>query len=260
MIEHELRALAERLDWPPTPDVAAAVERRLGAGEAAAADLTVERRRSGRPRRLGAGEADPADLTVERRRSAQPRRSRRWVAAGLAALVLVPAGAAFGDDVLEWLGLASVEIERVPRLPGDARRPVVEELGEHVSLAEAERRAGFRPVTPDALGQPQEIRLDRRVVTLVYAEGDVLLAQLPGALDEPLLTKIAGPGTEVRRVRDGLLFSGRDHAYLYRRPGGAVAEDRPRLAGDTFVTQRGDVLLRLEAPRLTVERARVLLR
>jgi hypothetical protein len=233
-LERDLRALGERLEWPATPDIASAMEQRLG---------------------------EVADPTVGRRRSGQPRRFvRRRLVVALAALVLVPAGAAFGDEVLEWLGLKSVEVERVPRLPDDARRPVVDGLGERVSLAQAERRAGFAPVVPDALGSPQEIRIDGRVVTLVYRRGDVLLAQLPGALDRNLLTKIAGPGTDVRRVPDGLFFSGREHAYLYRRPGGEVAEDRPRLAGDTFVTERGDVLLRLEAPRLTVARARALLR
>lgn len=224
-LERDLRALGERLDWPATPDFASRV--------------------------------DVADLTVGRRRSAQPR---RWLVAALAALALIPAGVAFGDDVLEWLGLASVEVERVPKLPDDAREPVVDQLGERVSLEQAEEQAGFEPFVPDTLGPPQEIRLDGRVVTLVYDRGDVLLAQLPGALDEQLLTKIAGPGTEVRRTPDGLFFSGREHVYLYRRPGGEVAEDRPRLAGDTFVTRRGDVLLRLEARNLTIQRARALLR
>lgn len=224
-LERDLRALGERLDWPATPDIAAAI--------------------------------DVADLTAGRRRSGQPR--RRLVVA-LAVLALVPAGAAFGDDVLEWLGLKSVEVEHVPKLPDDARRPVVAELGARVSLAEAEQRAGFRPVVPKALGPPQEIRLDGDVVTLVYRRGDLLLAELPGALDEQLLTKLAGPGTRVRRVPDGLFLDGREHAYLYRRPGGEVAEDRPRLAANTFVTQRDDVLLRLEAPGLTLARARALVR
>src|SRR3712207_7055850 len=52
----------------------------------------------------------------------------------------VPAGAAFGDDVLEWLGLASVEVKREPRLPPEARRPALDELGTRVTLAQAARR------------------------------------------------------------------------------------------------------------------------
>ena len=108
---------------------------------------------------------------------------------------------------------------------------------------------------PQRLGDPQEVRLDGDVVTLVYGDGDLLVAQLPGALDEQLLTKVVGPGTDVRRLPDGLFFSGRDHAYLYRRPDGGVAEDARGWRATTFVTERGDVLLRLEAPRLTPERS-----
>jgi hypothetical protein len=230
-LERDLLALADRVAWPATPDLAGAVEQRIS--------------RSG-------------PVAGAERRRFRPR--RRALAAVLAALVLLPAGVAFGDEVLEWLGLRSVEVERVPELPDDARRPVVDELGERVSLNEAERRARFAPVVPEALGDPDEVRLDGRLVTLVYDGGDTLLAQLPGALDDALLRKVAGPGTDVRRLPDGVFFSGRDHVYLYLRPDGSVAEDRPRLAGDTFVTQRGDVLLRLEAEDLTIARARALLR
>ena len=177
----------------------------------------------------------------------------------LAALVLVPAGAAFGDDVLEWLGLGSVDVERCrgcPRTrsgrwstssahPSRSPRP---------SGAPASRRS-----SPTSSATRRRSASTAAVVTLVYDEGDTLLAQLPGALDEQLLTKIAGPGTQIQRLPDGIFFSGRDHAYLYRRPDGEVATDEARLAGNMFVTQRGDVLLRLEAPDLTPERARSLL-
>ena len=225
-LERELRALGERLDWPATPDIAAAVQRRVR-------DAPAPARRWGWP--------------------------RRRLAVALAALVLVPAGVAFGDDVLEWVGLRSVEVERVPELPDDARRPQVDELGDRVSLSEAEERAGFTPIVPGALGDPQEVRVDGRVVTLVYRDGDLLLAELPGALDRDLVRKIAGPGTDVRPVPEGVFLSGGEHVYLYVRPDGTVAEDRPRLAGNTLVTQRGDVLLRLEGRGLTLERARELL-
>ena len=232
-LDRDLRELATRLEWPATPDLAAAVEGRLA--------------------RSDTGESAPPRAA---RRGGRRRLPRRRLALALAALVLIPTGVAFGDDVLEWLGLASVEVERVPRIPEGAERPVVAELGEPVSLDEAEARAGFAPLVPTTLGEPQEVRLDGSVVTLVYRDGDLLVAQLPGALDEQLLTKVVGPGTEVRRTRDGLFFSGRDHVYLYRRPDGEVAEDRARLARSTFVTQRGDILVRVEAPSLTIDEAR----
>jgi hypothetical protein len=230
-LERDLRALGADVDWPPTPDIAAAVERRLT--------------------------ADPTQRPASRRRWIRPRRR---VAITLAALVLVPAGAAFGDDVLRWLGLASVEVERAPRLPPDARRPALDELGRAVTLTEAADRAGFTALVPPALGAPGEVRVDGDVITLVYRGGDLLLAERPGALDETLLRKVVGPGTRVRRIREGLFISGREHVYLYTRPDGTIAEDHPRLAGNTLVTQRGDLLLRLDGRDLTLAEARALLR
>ena len=62
----------------------------------------------------------------------QPRRfGRRWVAAAL-----------------EWLGLRSVEVERVPRLPEDARRPVVDEW------PRPQRRVAVRPDRPGGARRP----------------------------------------------------------------------------------------------------------
>jgi hypothetical protein len=180
--------------------------------------------------------------------------------AALAALLLVPAAAAFGDDVLEWLGLRSVEVRREPELPPDARRPALDDLGARVTLPQAEQRAGFAPIVPERLGPPDEVRVAGRVVTFVYDGGDLLLAQLRGALDENLLRKVVGPGSDVRQVPGGgLFFSGREHVYLYVGPDGEVRQDRPFLAGNTLVVERDDLLLRLEGRGLTADRALELL-
>ena len=225
-LERRLEALGRDLEWPPTPDLAGAVAAQL---------------REGGPRR-------------------RARRPRLALALALV-LALVPAGGAlaFGDEVLEWLGLASVEVRRAPALPADARRPALAELGTRVSLAGAEARAGFRPLLPRPLGPPEEVRERDGVVTLVYDGGAVLLAQLRGRLDRALVGKTVTPGTEVRRVPGGFFVSGPEHAYLYRRPSGGVGEDRPFLAGPTLVVERRGVLLRLEAPRLTPARGLALL-
>jgi hypothetical protein len=225
-LEQRLRALGADAAWPPTPPLADAVAARLTAPRAA---------RARRP----------------------PR--RRLLAAALAALFLVPAAAAFGDDVLEWLGLRSVEVRREPGLPPGARRPALDDLGARVTLTEAGRRAGFAPVVPERLGRPEQVRVARGAVTLVYDGGALLLAQLRGALSDDLVRKIVGPGGRVRRVPGGLFLSGPDHVYLYLRPGGAVAEGRPFLAGNTLVVERGDLLLRLEGRGLSAERAVALL-
>jgi hypothetical protein len=172
----------------------------------------------------------------------------------------VPPAAAFGDDLLEWLGLRSVEVRREPALPPGARRPALDDLGARVTLAQAERRAGFAPVVPGRLGPPEQVRVRGDVVTLVYDGGALLLAELRGALDRTLLRKIVGAGTRVRRLPGGAVFlSGRDHVYLYLRPDGEVAEGRPFLAGNTLLVERGDLLLRLEGRGLTPARGLELL-
>jgi hypothetical protein len=236
-LEARLSALAADAAWPPTPPIADRVAARLEATGTA----NVEE-----------GGLWPPLFDVRRR--------RRVLVAVLAALVLVPAAAAFGDDVLEWLGLKSVEVRREPALPPDARRPALDELGARVTLAQAAERAGFEPVVPERLGPPDEVRVAGGVVTLVYEGGDLLLAELRGALERDLVRKIAGPGTEVRQVPGGgLFFSGRKHVYLYVAPDGEIREDRPFLAGNTLVVERGDVLLRLEGPDLTPARGLELL-
>src|SRR5690242_19499345 len=100
-----LEELARELEWPATPDLAPAVLSRARA----------------------------------------PRRARRWpIAVALAVLALAGATAAFPsarDDVLEWIGLRSVEVRREPQLPPAARAPGPADTGPPVALAEAARRA-----------------------------------------------------------------------------------------------------------------------
>jgi hypothetical protein len=238
-LEQRLRALGAEAAWPPTPDLAASVAERLA----------------------GAPSVEERGLWArffDTRRSRGRR--RRLLAAAFAALLLVPAAAAFGDDLLEWLGLRSVEVRREPALPPGARRPALDDLGARVTLAEAARRARFAPVVPERLGAPEEVRVRGGVVTLVYDGGALLLAELRGALDRDLVRKIAGPGTRVQQLPGGgLFFSGRDHVYLYLRPDGSVAQGRPFLAGNTLLVERGDLLLRLEGRGLTPARGLELL-
>ena len=230
----DLRALGDELDWPATPDLAASVTARL------------EEARDRDPRR-GAWRAG----------------RRRALAAALALLVLVPATGAVAfpgarDDVLEWLGLKSVEVRREPELPRGARPAAPNDLGSAVSYAEAARRAGFEPLLPPRLGKPQEIRVRGDVVTVVYA-GGLRLAQRRGALERDLLRKIVGMDTDVRAVPGGIFITGR-HGYLYLDPAGEVRQEQTRIASNTLITERGDVLLRLEGDEtLTSAEARRLI-
>jgi hypothetical protein len=238
-LERDLRALGEELAWPATPDLAAAVTARLDAAPRPARQATAAGGTSAGARRLAL------------------RRRPRLVAA-LAVALLVPAAGALAfpharDEVLDWLGLGSVEVRRAPELPAGARPAPPDALGAPVSLEEAARRAGFDPVLPPRLGDPREVRERDGVVTVVY-DGGIRLAQLRGALDEDLLRKIVTTN-RVRAVPEGIFVEGR-HVYLYLRPDGTVSE--ARTTGTTLIAQRGDLLLRLEGVA-SYEQARALI-
>ena len=226
-LETQLRALADEVAWPATPDLAAAVAR-------------APRRR----RRPGA---------------------RRMLAAVLAAVVLVPATAvafpAARDDVLEWLGLRDVEIRRVPAPPAGARPELEADLGRRVALAQAERAAGFSAALPAALGAPDRVRVAGRRISLVYAprpglpalegvDAGLILTESRGGIPGEYLRKLLLTGTGAERVRvrgrPGVFISGGGHAYVYETPSGSIEEDRALLAGPTVVWVAGGRVHRLE--------------
>jgi len=239
-LDARLRALAPEIEWPPTPDLAARLER-------------------------------PAPALARRR-----RRRRRALAALAAALVLLPAAAAAAfpgarEEVLEWLGLRDVEVRRVPAPPVGARPELEADLGRRLTLARAERDAGFAAGIPAALGAPDRVRLTGQRISLVYAprpglpaldglDAGLILTQSRGGLPGALLQKLVLGGTRVERVsvrgRRAAFLSGGDHAYLYETPDGEVRQDRPLLAGPTLIWVAGDRIHRLEtaAPRATALR------
>jgi hypothetical protein len=229
-LELQLRALAEEAVWPATPDLAAAVAR-----------------------------------APRERRAPRRRRARRVLAAGLAALLLVPAAAvAFPgarNDVLEWLGLRDVEIRRVPAPPPGTRPELEPDLGRIVSLAQAQREAGFTASIPAALGEPDRVRILGQRISLIYAPRDglprldgvdagLILTQSRGGIRGEYLEKLLLGGTNVERVEvagnRGAYISGGEHAYLYETPGGRIEQDSPLLAGPTLIWQRFGLVFRLE--------------
>jgi hypothetical protein len=243
-LEAQLRALADDVVWPATPDIAAAVAR-------------APRERA--PRRL------------------QVRRppTRRVLAAVLAALLLVPAAAvAFPgarNDVLEWLGLRDVEIRRVPEPPAGTRAALEEDLGHLVSLEQARREAGFAARIPAELGPPDRVRQTGQRITLIYEprgglpklrdlDAGLILTQSRGGIRGEYLQKLLLGGTRVDRVTvhggPAAFISGEEHAYLYVTPQGEVREDKPLLAGPTLIWAAGGLVNRLEtaAPRRTALR------
>jgi hypothetical protein len=234
-LERALEALGRELEYPPVPDIAGAV---------------AERVRGRRPGRVPA---------------------RRTLAIALAALLLM-AGAAFAaapglrHSVLDWLGLRSVHIQRVPKLPAlpPGRAGGDLGLGTRTTLAGARSHAGFHVLVPALT--PDEVYLARapggRRVTLVYAPRaglprahethvGMLITEFRGDQPPGFMEKTLGPGTTAERATvhgdPAVWIAGRPHEIVYRDATGNVDTDTLRLAGNTLIWRHGEVLVRLEA-------------
>ncbi len=242
-LERQLGLLAREVEFPPTPDLAERVARRLP--ESAA----VRRPRlPGRPTIVSA---------------------RRPLAIALAGL-LASAAAAFAaspglrDAVLDVFGIGGVSVERRPELPPVAPGAGAG-LGERVSQAEAHDRAdfGLLDIRLPSLADPDAtyVREVRGTPIVSFAYGSrsglpasphtgtsLLFTQFRARLETELLGKIVAM-TRVERVRveraPGYWFEGPKHVVGYRTQRGSFTE-RPRLAGNTLVWQRGPITLRLE--------------
>jgi hypothetical protein len=235
-LERELRQLGAAVAFPPTPDLATPVRRRLAA-------------------------AEPA-----RRRFSLPRGLVVALAVLLVAVAAVMAVPQARTAILEWLGLRGVTIERVatsPTVTGTTPvQPAVEDLflGRPVTLDEARRRLRYPLVPPPAgLGEPDAVYLSDAVsggqVAFVYLDGDnevgALFTQFRAAIEEDFIYKTAGPGTEIEPVtvagEPGWWLEGKPHEFVYIDP--ESDEPRPetlRLARNTLLWQRGELTLRIE--------------
>ena len=226
------------VEWPATPDIAAAVVPRIGG---------VTLGQTGDSSRR-------ADAAHARRRL----RIRRPLAIALAALLLLAATAAaipgIREPVLDWLGLRSVHVERVPRpLPEPPGNGLA--LGRHTTLAAARARLGFTPVVPTGLGKATvyyEGFPAGGQLGLVYRGGRLFITEVQGRLERDFLFKFLQPGTGVQAVRvngeRGLWIEG-PHQYAYADRNGQIRTDSMRTAGPVLLWRRGDLLLRLEGAR-----------
>lgn len=217
-LERELLALAESLDLPADRDLVDAVRARL---------------------------------------AERPRRLPRWrmPAAVVAAILVVAFGVTMAvpdarSAVLRWLGLQSVSVIRVEKLPPATTGAGV--FGERVSLSEAGRIVGFRVLLPDLGEPPDDVRVNRFTPDFV-----VLLYGRPRRLrltefrsSEGFVQKFATADQPVESVRvnggPGLWIEGRH----------VVSElfGLPRFSGNVLLWERGRLTLRLEG-NLTREQA-----
>ena len=251
-LEKALADLAAALEFPPTPDLAAAVGARL---DEAAAPAPARDRRRGRLIGLSGW--------------------RRLAVAGLAAVLLAAAVLAASpgtrEAVARRLGLRGVGVELGgPPPPTVTTRPGERldlGLGERLTLEEARRRVGFPVLVPGAAGfrQPAAVFVNENVppggrVDLVYrarpglpaspfTDAGLLVTEFRGQPSPLFLKKMAVAGM-VEEVtvggEPGYWFSGEPHFFTYEDASGNVREERTRLAGNTLVWQRGDLTLRLE--------------
>jgi hypothetical protein len=225
------------------------------------ADLTLEERLTALGETLEFPRADSLVADVLAELPARPW--RRWARPALAAaavlLVVAVVVAAVPDSrhaVARWLGFERLRIEHVVRLREDVPPA---RLGPAMSLDDAAAVAGVVPRVADGLGEPLSVHAPGgRYVAVRYAvDGrDVIVATLPGRLDDGFFRKLVDAGGEVVAVevagRPGYWITGADHALLYLDADGAVQESR--MAADTLLWQEGDDIVRVEG-EIPLERA-----
>jgi hypothetical protein len=267
-LDRALADLAASLEFPPTPDLAAAVTARLAEAPAPAPPAARTRLRrwlAGLPRRPG---------------------WRRLAVAGLAAVLLAAAvlvaSPGTREAVARRLGLRGVDIRIGGPPPSTATTRPADRLelglGERVSLEEARRRVGFPVLTPAAagLGPPDAVFVSRDVpaggrVDLVYrarpglpaspfTDVGLLVTQFRGQPTPEFLKKVTRMGL-VESVEvtggPGYWFSGEPHFFTYQDADGTLREEQTRLAGNTLVWQRGELTLRIEGEISRAEALRI---
>ncbi|HVF52949.1 MAG TPA: hypothetical protein VNC78_05000 [Actinomycetota bacterium] len=246
-----IRALAQHIDWPETPDIASAV----------AAELTL---------------GPPRDLPAQSHTTGHPAWRRVLAAAAvslIAAAGVLVASPAARHAVAEWIGVPGIAIRTVdetpsigPRSPGRSLTELYR-LGEPVSLSEAGERVEFDIVVPDGdVPPPTAVFFDPGVmggaVSFLYAPDDLLpraadedvgglFTQFQGRVIPEFGKKLVMSGAELRAVEvhgePGYFISGDPHVIFYMGPDGEVAEDTARLAANTLLWSEGGVTYRFES-------------
>jgi hypothetical protein len=220
-LERALLSLGRELEYPPTPDLARAVERRL----------------------------------VPARRP----RARRIVVVAVAVL-LVACGTVLAavpsarDAVLEFLHLRGATVERRDRLPRGLRTGPLD-LGPRTTLPAARRRLAFAPLLPGDLGEPDEVHLrpdapGGELLLLYRGPRRTLISEFRGDLHPAYVGKITSQATSVERLRvegdDAIWIAGAPHFFFYRDPNARLREETLRLAGNVLLLERDRLLVRIE--------------
>jgi hypothetical protein len=183
------------------------------------------------------------------------------------AVFLVVTGTVFAavpsarNAVLEFLHLRGATIERRERLPSGLRTGKLN-LGPRTTLAAAERRLGFVPLLPAALGTPDEVHVRGPELLLLYSGRErTLVSEFRGDLHPAYVGKITPQATTVERFdfegNDAVWIEGAPHFFFYRDARGRFREDTLRLAGNVMLVERGRLLVRIEGDRSKAAAVRI---
>ena len=213
---------------------------------------------------------------LERGAPSRPAARRAWLrpalAVGIAVLAFSTAGAFLFPEarqaVADWLGISGIEIRVDDGSPAPTSDPALAfalQLGEEISLAQAESFVDFDVATPDRSTVTPRVFFSESpgegAVSLVYPPGrdlpetsqtgvGLLLTQFEARLDEVLIRKVSTVGTRVSPVELGdraYWIEGKPHTLLYLGPDGEVLHDRVRFADNTLVWEENGVSYRLES-------------
>ncbi|WP_020118670.1 hypothetical protein [Streptomyces canus] len=255
-LPEELRALGRSLDAPGAGGSESMVERVLEQILAERLPVPVAQA-PGPGERLGAG----------RWARARWRSLTATLCGLLAVLALTPPVRA---AVLDWFDFGGVEVRYDPSaVPSPGAE--VPGCGRSLSLGQAERRAGFEPLVPTALGAPEAVTVTaeprgRSLVSLCWRERGrvVRLDEYPARLDigftksvreQPEWLSLHGDSSDLGAVNDTALWFPRPHLlsfWLVDAAGSRYTREQ-RTAGPTLLWMHGsglldmpDVTLRLE--------------
>lgn len=194
---------------------------------------------------------------ADRRPSHLARRLR--IAIAVAAVVILAVVALPGPRraLAELFGLGGVAITTTPEL---SPAPAAGELtGRAVTPEAAQAAAAFTVLSPEGYGDPAVVRFDDGIpgglVTLAFEAGQggygLVITQMLGSVEAPLLEKVVGPDTTVTRVSvgeaGGYWIQGEPHLVIVLDRDGRDRADEPRLVGNTLLFVRDGVTIRVES-------------
>ena len=194
----------------------------------------------------------------------QPILRRVVVVVIVAAFAVVALVAPIREAVADWLGIGVIRIVEVDEVPADLE-DTIGDLG--IELGEGAFILGPDDPVVAILGDPSRTytraRNDRVVeISFVWlpTEGlpevgstgvGALLTRFDGALDDPLIEKSIGEGTNVTVVAvgdgRGYWIEGAVHSFGYLDSSGEIVFETLRLAGNTLLWEADGFAYRLES-------------